>query len=260
MARDQSLRPRYVGASTKMYLGYGASLRWMERVREIVDERPEIGDRGLVQPFVVPSFPLLESAHRIFDGSSVWVGAQNCSWSGGALTGEVSADLLAEMGVQMVEIGHAERRALFGEDDTTVRKKVAAAVAVGLMPLLCIGELVRADPTVVARRCTGQTLVAMDGLGDQISLILAYEPVWAIGAAQPAEPSYVTEVIGQLRQFLEEELSGERPRIIYGGSAGPGLLLQLCGVDGLFLGRFAHDPENLASVLDEALSLTHISS
>jgi triosephosphate isomerase len=227
----------------------------MERVRELVDERPEIGDRGLVRPFVVPSFPLLESANRIFEGSCVSVGAQNCSWSGGALTGEVSAELLAEMGVQTVEIGHAERRALFGEDDAIVHKKVAAALAVGLTPLLCVGELVRADPTVVARHCSAQTLAALGGSGDQASLIVAYEPVWAIGASQPAEPAYVTEVIGHLRLLLAEAHPGECLRIIYGGSACPGLLRQLCGVDGLFLGRFAHDPENFASVLDEALSV-----
>jgi triosephosphate isomerase len=257
MAEEKPMRPRYIGASTKMYLGYQASLDWMERVRQVVDERPQIGDGEAVRPFVIPSFPLLESAQRIFEGSCVWVGAQNCSWSGGALTGEVSADLLAEMGVRIVEIGHAERRAIFGEDDKIVQLKTVAAQAVGLTPLLCIGESVRGDPTVGAHHCRVQVLAALGGRGDLSSLIIAYEPVWAIGASQPAEPAYVNAVIGRLRQLLAETHPATRIRIIYGGSAGPGLLPELTGVDGLFLGRFAHDPDNFGSVLDEALAQAH---
>ena len=151
----------YIGVSTKMYLGYQASLRWLEQVREVVDARPEVVAGGPVQVFVIPTFPLLESARRILNGSPVRLGAQNCSWSDGPLTGEVSAGMLAELGVSLVEVGHAERRSLFGEDDVVVARKVNAVVEAGLAPLLCIGEQERMAPAAAARFCSEQVRSAL---------------------------------------------------------------------------------------------------
>lgn len=111
----------HIGVSTKMYLGYQASLRWLSEVRSVVDERPGLGAHSAqdapVRVFVIPSFPVLEPATRILAGSPVLLGAQNCAWGDGPLTGEVSPGMLAELGVQLVEIGHAERRSLFAEQD-----------------------------------------------------------------------------------------------------------------------------------------------
>ncbi|HEY1157373.1 MAG TPA: triose-phosphate isomerase family protein, partial [Arthrobacter sp.] len=135
----------FVGVSTKMYLGYQASLRWLSEVRSIVDERPGLAGNSPVRVFVIPSFPVLEPAGRILAGSSVLLGAQNCAWGDGPLTGEVSPGMLAELGVSLVEIGHAERRKLFAEDDAVVARKVRAAVGHSLTPLLCIGEPDRLD-------------------------------------------------------------------------------------------------------------------
>jgi triosephosphate isomerase len=248
----------YIGVSTKMYLGYQTSLRWLEQVREVVDARPTLTADGLVQLFVMPSFPLLESARRILSGSPVRLGAQNCGWGDGPLTGEVSAGMLVELGVSLVEVGHAERRLLFGEDTAVVARKMSTVMKAGLTPLLCIGEDRKVAPDEAALFCATQVRAALGDLvkGDRArlsSVLLAYEPLWAIGAPAPADPAYVDRVVAVLRTLLRERF-GTDTGIIYGGSAGPGLLPRLGSVDGLFLGRFAHDPANLGSVIDEALS------
>lgn len=244
--------PLYIGVSTKMYLGYQESLRWLSEVRSEVDARPALGAGRDVRVFVIPSFPVLEQAGQILAGSSVLLGAQNCAWGDGPLTGEVSPGMLAELGVSVVEIGHAERRALFGEEDGVVARKVRAAVDAGLTPLLCIGEPDRLDPAEAAEFCLRQIRSAA---GTEVSLtsrlVLAYEPVWAIGAEKPAPPAYVNAVLELIRGGLDAPCP-----IVYGGSAGPGLLPQLTAADGLFLGRFAHDAANLGWVLDEALEAT----
>ena len=239
----------YIGVSTKMYLGYQASLRWLSEVRSVVDQRPGLAGNPPVRVFVIPSFPVLEPAARILAGSPVLLGAQNCAWGDGALTGEVSPGMLAELGVSLVEIGHAERRRLFAEDDAVVARKVRAAVDHSLTPLLCIGEPDRLDAGAAAAFCVGQVRAAADGDAGLLShLVLAYEPVWAIGAQEPAPPHHVNAVLARIRAELGPGLP-----LIYGGSAGPGLLPQLPAADGLFLGRFAHDAANLGRVLDEAL-------
>lgn len=243
-------RPRYIGVSTKMYLGYHQSLAWMEGIRQEVLARPDLA--GEVKSFVAPSFPVLESAQRIFSGTGVTVAAQNCSEEDGALTGEVSAGLLAELGVGLVEIGHAERRRLFGEDDATVARKVTAALAAGLTPLVCIGEQERSSVGEAVNFCRAQVESALPGRAGPDAVILAYEPVWAIGAPIPAPTGYVNDVVSRLREQLPTGSGEAGARIIYGGSAGPGLLPRLHAVDGLFLGRFAHDPRNFGLVLDEA--------
>lgn len=244
-------RPCFVGVSTKMYLGYQSSLDWLTAVRDIVAARTPL-PTGLTV-FVAPSFPVLESARSILAGSGVVLGAQNCSVAGGALTGEVSPALLAELGVSLVEIGHAERRLLFGETDAVVAVKTAAAASALLTPLLCVGETVRGNPAAAAQFCFEQITVALGEAVPVDTVVVAYEPVWAIGAAEPAEPNYVNAVVDRLRELLQQRVGGGRPRIIYGGSAGPGLLPRLDAVDGLFLGRFAHDPAGFGQVLDEAI-------
>lgn len=235
-----------------MYLGYRQSLAWMDGIRQEVLARPALA--GAVQTFVAPSFPVLESAQRIFSGTGVTLGAQNCSTGDGALTGEVSPGLLAEIGVGLVEIGHAERRSLFGEDDATVARKVSAALAAGLTPLLCIGEPERSSVGEAAQFCRAQVESALPRSTGTDALILAYEPVWAIGAPAPAPTDYVNDVVTRLREQLSPGSGEAGARIIYGGSAGPALLPRLDAVDGLFLGRFAHDPRNFGLVLDEALA------
>jgi triosephosphate isomerase len=163
--------------------------------------------------------------------------------------------MLAEIGVGMVEIGHAERRKYFAEDDAAIALKVRAAVDHGVTPLLCVGETELAEPGAAAKTVFDQVAAAVSGdWAVAGKIVVAYEPVWAIGAAEPASADYVSEVVAGVRTLLADHGLAGLP-IIYGGSAKPGLLPQLSGVSGLFLGRFAHDPANFGSVLDEALAL-----
>jgi triosephosphate isomerase len=256
----------FVGVSTKMYLGYRDSLRWLEELRQQVDTRPALA-AGRVVPFVIPSFPMLPAAGEILAGSPLVLGAQNCGWADGAWTGELSPSLLAELGVGLVEIGHAERRRHFAEDDAMIALKVRAADGAGVTPLLCVGEEARgsagadtddggtAGAEAAARFVYGQIDAAVGGDWDLAArLVIAYEPVWAIGAAEPASAKYVSAVVRILRELLAAHALQDLP-VIYGGSAKPGLLPTLDGVSGLFLGRFAHDATNFGKVLDEALSV-----
>ena len=264
----------FVGVSTKMYLGYRDSLRWLDELRQQVDARPALA-AGRVVPFVIPSFPVLPAAGEILAGSPLVLGAQNCGWADGPWTGELSPSLLAELGVGLVEIGHAERRRHFAEDDAMIALKVRAADGAGVTPLLCVGEEARAlsdggaaggadagstdggntaGAEAAAQFVYGQIEAAADGDWDLAArLVIAYEPVWAIGAAEPASAEYVSAVVRVLRELLRAHALQDLP-VIYGGSAKPGLLPTLDGVSGLFLGRFAHDAANFGKVLDEALA------
>jgi triosephosphate isomerase len=145
-----------------------------------------------------------------------------------------------------VEVGHAERRTLFGETDTVVAAKTQAAFRNGLIPILCVGEPTRTDPIAAAEMCIGQVLSAAvrgsDGPAGQV--IIAYEPFWAIGASQPAPSAYVADVCQRVRIALADQLPDFA--LLYGGSAGPGLLTALgANVDGLFLGRSPTTREQL---------------
>lgn len=242
----------FIGVSTKAYLGWQQSLDWIDRVHDLLVERP-LGPR--VRLVVIPSFPVIPVAIERLAPLGVVVGAQNVSTAAGALTGEVSAAMLSELGVALVEVGHAERRALFHETDEIVRVKTGEILGERMTPLLCIGEKAPGDPRVAAAVCLAQVAAALAGNEQSVGWVtLAYEPVWAIGAAEPAPADYVTAVITGLRRLIEHRFGAPVGAIVYGGSAGPGLLTRLPTTDGLFLGRFAHNPANLRLVLDEAES------
>ena len=251
MNSTTSVSETYVFVSTKTYLGYAQSLDWLDRVRGLVGERSWVADSA-VQIAVFPAFPVIPAAVDLLSASPVSVGAQNVSVGAGPITGEVTAGLLAEIGADYAEIGHAERRALAHETDQDIAEKVAASVAAGLIPLLCVGEPVHQSTADTVQVVLGQIESALSLTGPDIRLVIAYEPVWAIGASRPAEPGFVNEVVTALRDRMP------RPwPVLYGGSAGPGLLADLPAVSGLFLGRFAHDPLNFARVLDEARDRTN---
>ena len=241
-----------IGVSLKMYFGHARALDWIDAVASLARSHPAIVD-GSVELFVIPSFLALPESVRRLAGTGVLVGAQDlASADSGAFTGEVSGAELAEVGARVVEVGHAERRSLFGETDEIVAAKTAAALRNGLTPVLCIGEESRMTPADAAAACLAQLEHAVAG-ADPGRLIVAYEPVWAIGAAHPAEAEHIRAVCAELKTAVASLNGRDGSVVIYGGSAGPGLLASLGDdVDGLFLGRFAHDPESLRAVLDEA--------
>jgi triosephosphate isomerase len=259
-----------LGVSLKMYFDRHQTSDWCENIAELARRSKMLVD-GTATLFVLPDFTMLERAIAIFADSPVQVGAQDLFWDDrGAFTGEVSGADLAALGCEYVEIGHAERRRLFAETDETIALKVAAAVRNRLVPVLCVGEGARVgdgarigeealpDPAAAASHCIqqlGPALAQVEATGID-ELVVAYEPVWAIGAEQAASVDHVTAVAAALRNWLAESPLIHSSRVIYGGSAGPGLLTELgASVDGLFLGRFAHDPARLELILDEAAAL-----
>lgn len=239
-----------LGVSLKAYLGYHQTLSWAESVAQ-----GRAGHRPDLELFVLPSYPALAGVSQILAGTGVSLGAQNLAANdSGAQTGEVTGAMLVELGCHYVAVGHAERRRRFGESDDVVAAKVAAAFRHGLTPVLCVGETDYGTATQAISECIRQLksgLTVARRTGTVRRVVVAYEPIWAIGQAKPAPDEHILAVIEGIRGVADGS------SVIYGGSAQPGLLSRLAGgVDGLFLGRFAHDPTAVAAVVDEAETLT----
>ena len=247
-----------IGASLKMYFSHARTVQWASEVASIVEGHPA---RASLTAFMIPQYPSIPACVEVSHahGGLLQVGAQDAATEDvGAYTGEVSAAVLAELGCRFVEIGHAERRTMFAETDAVVSAKVHAVLRNGLTPILCVGESERLAPAEAAEVCMGQIRSAVAGAvqsGVTGALIVAYEPVWAIGARMPAPATHIADVCSTIRAQLGGHADGAA--VIYGGSAGPGLLTQIAkSVDGLFLGRFAHEPSAFREILDEVGSLT----
>lgn len=252
-----------LGVSLKMYFGYQQTREWCQQVAEITRNHPLLKHND-VTLFTFPSQPAIETALTAFAAAPMSVGAQNMSSEPqGAWTGETSARMLQEMGCRFVELGHAERRTHFHEDDAQICQKVCLALQHQLTPVVCIGETTRmaaGQARVFAIEQANTIINALKNKRLQGEIIFAWEPQWAIGASQPASAEYIRTVCSGLRHHLAAAWP-RQARVIYGGSAGPGLLTQLWpDVDGLFLGRFAHSPDAFKSILDEAFALSHHSS
>lgn len=243
-----------VALSLKMYFTRQETLDYC---KDLVRLLKLLGDgRERVTMALLPDHLVMAEAAPILLPAGIRLGTQDlCPADRGAYTGEVSGADLADLGVSVAEVGHVERRRIFHEDDNMVLQKMEAAWRNRITPLLCIGEEERTqDTTRAAELCLGQVeRVVQEHVN--LPFWLGYEPVWAIGANRPASVEHVCQVCQKVRRSLAEE--GYHVKILYGGSAGPGLLSRLwpC-VDGVFLGRFAHKPEHFLSVVKEALTLT----
>lgn len=188
----------------------------------------------------------LETALEATSGTNVKVGAQNCHWAkSGAFTAEISADMLAEMGVGYVIIGHSERRQYFGETDVTVNARVRAALDAGLTVILCVGELLeQREQGITSEVVALQTKVALGGVSEQelAKIIIAYEPVWAIGTGKTATAEQANEVCRIIREVaasLYNKDSANALTIQYGGSMNAANAKELLGmedVDGGLIG------------------------
>lgn len=244
-----------VGISHKAYFGYQQTQQWCEAVATTL-RQPALANAN-IELFTFPAMPTIPSVLRAFAETQMATGAQNvCEAPAGAWTGETSASLLQEMGCRYVEIGHAERRRHFGETVAVINHKIDMAFAHGLTPVICIGEEQRMSTCEAAAFALEQAHALLAHRTQPLpSLIFAWEPQWAIGAAEPASDDFIRHVCRTLREALHQRY-GQQCRVIYGGSAGPGLLTRLWpDVDGIFLGRFAHQPQAVAMILDEALAL-----
>ncbi len=248
-----------VGAGLKMYLGHRETVDWLGEVARVAEGHAGLR-QGTVELFVLPSFPNLVHAVRTLSPLDVGVGAQDLSWADrGPFTGEVSGAELADLGCSFVEVGHVERRTHLGETDEMISRKTAAAFRNRLIPVICVGESRLVAPEAAAEECARQLRAVLTDSHRDGSLgpaVVAYEPHWAVGAEAAAAPDYIKVVCARLTSELRaaEGLAGSR--VIYGGSARSGLLSDLAGaVDGLFLGRAAHDAAVLRAVLDEAVNV-----
>lgn len=264
-ASDPVPRRRLVGTSLKMYFDLHRTQEYAQSVTELTNAlrdflpRDAAGKQAL-DLFVIPDFVSIMSVRAQLDActSNFWVGAQDTfDQDAGAYTGEVSARTLAQAGCRLVEIGHAERRALFGETDDTVASKAAAVVRHRMIPLVCIGEVTfpGEDVELAERECWQQVRPVLEAVPDDAEVVLAYEPVWAIGKEHPAGSAHIVAVTTALRAHCLAAFprrSDASLRIIYGGSAKPGMYERIYeGVDGLFLGRFAHDPAQFVKTIQE---------
>lgn len=204
----------------------------------------------------------LETALELTKGSNIKVGAENCHWAkSGAFTGEISADMLTEMGVEYVIIGHSERRQYFGETDTTVNQRVRAALDAGLKVILCVGELLeQRELGITEEICSMQTKVALNGVSAEElkNIIIAYEPVWAIGTGKTATSEQADEVNGYIRSVIAKLYgcdAAEAMTIQYGGSMNAknaDELLEKVNVDGGLIGGASLKAPDFAAIVTAA--------
>lgn len=230
-----------------------------EAVQTVQQLKSLVADVQDVEVMVAPPFTALAPVAEALAGSAIALGGQNMHWeSKGAFTGEIAPGMLVAAGCRYVIIGHSERRQFFGETDTTVNQKIRAALTAGLQPVFCIGES-------EAQREAGQTFSVLDkqvqngleGLFSQDlqSLVVAYEPVWAIGTGKTATKEQAQEVHAHVRQLIADTVDkhlAETMRILYGGSVNPGnvkALMAMPDVDGALVGGASLDPETFSQLV-----------
>ena len=250
----------YLGTNTKMYKGIADTVSYLNALDTLTADL----DRETLELFVIPSFTTLESASRCLSGRRIRLGAQNMGWEDqGPFTGEISPVMLEEVGVNLIELGHSERRHVLGETDEMVNRKVLCALRHGMTALLCIGETGEEKERGLSDEVLHTQLKAglyTAQLQDADQLWVAYEPVWAIGeSGVPATREYAEERHSTIRRTLVElfgeELGGAIP-ILYGGSVNPqnaAGLIRMDHIDGLFIGRSAWDAQKFNAIIRDVL-------
>ena len=204
----------------------------------------------------------LTSAQEAAAGTNIQIGAENCHWEkSGAYTGEISAEMLASMGVKIVIIGHSERRQYFGETDVTVQKRVRAALDAGLTVILCVGEtLEQREQGITSELVSMQTKIALGGVSEEElkRIIIAYEPVWAIGTGKTATAQQANEVCHTIRECIASvysQAAADGITIQYGGSMNAGNAAELLAqpdVDGGLIGGASLKPQDFATIVAAA--------
>ena len=250
----------YIGTNTKMFQTGNEAEAYIRRMDELIDD---IRDR--LEFFFMPSYTSLERTAKAV-GDRIRIGAQNMAWEDrGQFTGEISPLMLEEIGVRFVLIGHSERRHVFRETDKDEARKIRCAADHGFTSLLCVGETAeQKDRGLAAESVVEQLNLSAGTLSpEEVSgkLWIAYEPVWAIGTAGvPAGASYAEDMHGAIRTALTEMFGayGKDIPILYGGSVNPSNAADIItrrGIDGLFIGRSAWDPERFDSIIREVLPI-----
>ena len=221
---------------------------------------PLVKDNASVDIVVCPTFTALSAVCEAVKGTNVHVGAQNVHWEkSGAFTGEISAEMLKELGVEYVVIGHSERREMFGETDEYVNKRAKAALANGIVPIVCCGETLETREAGTTNAFVGaQIEAALDGLTakEVAGLVIAYEPIWAIGTGKTATFEQAEEVCAHIREVVKAKFdatTADAVRIQYGGSVKPATidgLMQKTNVDGALVGGASLKAEDFAAIVN----------
>jgi len=246
-------RIQLISGNWKMYKTGEEAAQTAKRLVELISDVID------VDIMIAPAFTALSAVYSVVAGTRVALGAQNLFWENeGAYTGEISGPMIKSMGCSHVIIGHSERRQYFGETDETVNKKIRAAVSSDLVPVFCVGETEK-------QRDAEETFSVLDkqlrsglkglSLNDPGALIIAYEPVWAIGTGKTASKNQAQEVHRFLRDLIEK-LYGEKfsgaVRILYGGSVKPANIKELMAmpdIDGALVGGASLDAETFSQII-----------
>lgn len=259
MARTDKI---YLGTNTKMYKNISQTVDFVKRLHDLTKDI----SREKMELFVIPSFTTLDYARKSVPKESISIGAQNMCWEEeGQYTGEVSPLMLKEVGIQIVEIGHSERRHIFRETDIDENKKVLCAIEHGFTPLLCVGETGEQKELGISdEQLRIQIKVGLNKVTPEQAkhIWIAYEPVWAIGVnGIPASKEYADEKHKVIKQTLIElfgKTIGSDIPVLYGGSVSnhnASELIQMPHIDGLFIGRSAWDANNFNQIIRKILPL-----
>jgi len=248
------LRRPVIAGNWKMYKTQAETRAFFEAFRPLVAASKHC------DVIVAPPFTALAAAVEAARGTAIGIAAQNLHWEReGAFTGEVSARMLVEAGCRAVIIGHSERRQFFGETDETVYRKTRAALEAGLTPIVCVGELLsEREANITVKVLTRQFEGGVAALtpAEFSRILIAYEPVWAIGTGRTATPEIAAESHGHLRELVADRFGPEQAialRILYGGSVKPdnikGLMAQ-AEIDGALVGGASLDPKSFAAIVN----------
>ncbi len=233
-----------------------------QEAKELINAIAPLVKDATVDVVACTPFVDLSAAQEAANGTNIQIGAENCHWAkSGAFTGEVSAEMLSAMGVKIVIIGHSECRQYFGETDVTVHDRTRAALDAGLTVILCVGEtLEQREQGITNELCAMQTKIALGGVSEEElgRIIIAYEPVWAIGTGKTATAQQANEVCAAIRQTIKSvygEAAGDGITIQYGGSmnaANAAELLAQPDVDGGLIGGASLKPQDFATIVEAA--------
>src|SRR6185295_3401910 len=249
------MRKPVIAGNWKMYKTVGAA------VDTAITLKPLVANANHCDVVIAPVFTSIKTVADRLEGSSIKVAGQNCSTETqeGAHTGEVLATMLRDAGATYVIIGHSERRQFYGETDATVHRKVAAALSAGLIVIMCVGEtLDQRDQGIAQDVVSGQLIGGLSGLtaSDLDRIIVAYEPVWAIGTGRTATPEQAQEMHAFIRRVFAERHSpgaADALRILYGGSVKPdniaGLMKQP-DIDGALVGGGSLKADSFAEIVN----------
>ena len=250
------MRTSIVAANWKMNKTQAEAREYCRRFRELVPRDFP------VELVIFPPFTALPAVREELSGTPIRWGAQNVHPEpNGAFTGEISLPMLLEHGISYVIVGHSERRHIFGESDEFISRKVKAVLGAGLSPILCVGEKLEERRSGRAVEVVEEQLrAALGGLSPEEAsrVVIAYEPVWAIGTGVPAHPEDAQEMAAAIRGWLAERFGdvAQKVRIQYGGSVKPGNagdFLKLPDIDGALVGGASLDPDSFFAIAEEAV-------